>query len=68
MPEERARAQGFNDLLIGLVSATGSFGSGFVFAGLGYGRMGLIGAFLALIPLVMTLWWLVSRGRLALAK
>lgn len=34
-PDERARTQGFNDLLMGLVAASGSFLSGHVFAALG---------------------------------
>src|SRR3989441_4185037 len=32
-PPERARTQGFNDLLVGLASAAGSLGSGSVFSG-----------------------------------
>src|SRR5439155_1409512 len=50
-PAERARTQGFNDLLIGLASAAGSLGSGIVFATIGYNAMGLVGAATALIPL-----------------
>ncbi len=46
--DERARAQGFNDLLMGLVAASGSFVSGHVFAAVGYGTMGLISAALSL--------------------
>ena len=60
-PDERARTQGFNDLLIGLVSAAGSLGSGFVFAAVGFGVMGLVGAMAALIPLTLTLWWQVTK-------
>lgn len=59
---ERARTQGFNDLLIGLVSAFGSLISGFIFASLGYQIMGILGACLALAPFAMTLrWWLGQR-------
>jgi MFS family permease len=60
-PDERSRTQGFNDLLIGLISAVGSLGSGVVFAAVGYGMMGIIGAIAAAIPLVITLWWKFSR-------
>jgi len=60
-PEERSRTQGFNDLLIALVSAVGSFGSGVVFAAIGYGTMGLVGAAAAVIPLALVLWWQVTR-------
>jgi predicted MFS family arabinose efflux permease len=68
MPAEKARAQGFNDLLIGLASAVGSLRSGFIFAALGFALMGFIGAELALLPMIFTVWWLIDRSRLALAK
>ena len=54
-PDERARTQGFNDLLVGLASAVGSLGSGLVFAAVGYGVMAWIGAAVALIPLLLAL-------------
>ena len=54
---EQSRVQGFNDLLLGLVSAIGSLGSGLVFAAIGYRAVGLIGAGLAIIPFVLSLWW-----------
>ena len=54
-PAERARTQGFNDLLISLASATASLFSGVVFATVGYAAMGLLGAVVALIPLLMLL-------------
>lgn len=55
-PAERARTQGFNDLLIGLASAAGSLGSGIVFAAVGFGAMGLVGAAVALFLLSVTAW------------
>ncbi|MBK9231815.1 MAG: hypothetical protein IPO15_13450 [Anaerolineae bacterium] len=54
-PAERAQTQGFNDLLIGLSAAAGSLGSGVVFAALGYGAMGIVGAALAVIPIILAL-------------
>lgn len=63
MPLERARAQGFNDLLIGLVSASGGLGSGVVFAALGYGLIGMVGAVFAIVPAAMTTWWLLLQKR-----
>lgn len=54
---ERARIQGVTDTLVGLASAIGSLGSGVVFAALGYGAMGLVGAVIALVPIGATLWW-----------
>jgi MFS family permease len=66
-PEERARAQGFNDLLMGLVAAAGSFLSGHVFAAVGYGTMGVLSAGISLAPLCLALWWhLRSKGRVRL--
>lgn len=56
-PHERARVQGFNDLLMGLVAAFGSFLSGHVFAAVGYGTMGVVSAAVSLIPLSLALWW-----------
>lgn len=56
-PDERARTQGFNDLLLGLVAAAGSFLSGHVFAAVGYGMMGAVSAGVALVPVVLSLWW-----------
>jgi MFS family permease len=67
-PTERAKTQGFNDLLMGLVSAAGSFGSGIVFAAVGFGVMGIVGAFAALIPLGLTLWWQLARSRQSLVS
>jgi len=63
-PTERAKTQGFNDLVLGFASAAGSFGSGLMFAASGYGALGLIAASAALIPLGLAVWWQV-RGRLA---
>ncbi|MBM3180926.1 MAG: MFS transporter [Chloroflexi bacterium] len=57
-PLERARTQGFNDLLIGLASALGSLGSGFIFASLGYNVMAFVSAAFALIPFTVVLIWM----------
>ena len=62
-PDERARTQGFNDLLMGLVAASGSFISGHIFAAVGYGMMGLLSAALSLAPLGVGLWWQIARSR-----
>ncbi len=57
-PLERSRTQGTNDLLVGLASATGSFGSGIVFAASNYTVIALVSGALALIPLLMSLVWI----------
>ena len=57
-PLERSRTQGFNDLLIGLASALGSLGSGFIFASLGYNMMAFVSAVFALIPFTVVLIWM----------
>lgn len=62
-PAERARTQGFNDLLVGLASATGSLGSGFIFAALGYNTMALISAAFAFIPLLFASFWTLRLVR-----
>ncbi len=62
-PDERARTQGFNDLLMGLVAASGSFASGHVFAAVGYGTMGLISAVLSIAPFGLAVWWQITRSR-----
>ena len=56
-PDERARTQGFNDLLMGLVAASGSFLSGHVFAAVGYGTMGAISAGVSIVPFALAFWW-----------
>ena len=62
-PAERARTQGFNDLLVGLASAIGSLGSGFIFAALGYNTMALISAAFALVPLLFASFWTLKQVR-----
>ncbi len=62
-PLERARTQGFNDLLVGLASALGSLESGFIFAALGYNTMAYISAAFALIPLIFASLWTLKRVR-----
>jgi MFS family permease len=65
-PGERARTQGFNDLLMGLVAASGSFLSGHVFAAVGYATMGLVSAVVAVAAFGLALWWqIASQGRQA---
>lgn len=61
-PAERSRTQGMNDLLVGLASATGSLGSGFVFAASNYTVIAFVAGLLALIPLMMSLFWLRRRS------
>jgi MFS family permease len=54
-PQERARIQGSNDLLVGLTGAAASLGSGQLFARLGYASMAGIGAGIAAGLLVFSL-------------
>jgi MFS family permease len=61
-PAERARTQGFNDLLVGLASATASLSSGLIFAAVGFGTMAMIGAAFSIVPLAGGL--LLGRNRL----
>lgn len=66
-PLERARTQGFNDLLVGLASAAGSLSSGLIFAALGYEVMAYISAALAILPLGGTVAWSLKRMRVQAA-
>ena len=66
-PLERSRTQGANDLLVGLASATGSLGSGIVFAASNYTVIAIVSGMLALIPLLMTLFWIRRKPALVSA-
>lgn len=57
-PAERARTQGVNDLLVGLASAIGSLGSGFVFAASSYTVISIVAGLIALVPLGMAMLWM----------
>ena len=67
-PLERSRTQGANDLLVGLASATGSLGSGIVFAASNYTVIAIVSGVLALIPLLMTLLWIRRKPALVSAQ
>ena len=62
-PAERARTQGTNDLLVGLASATGSLGSGILFAVSSYTVIAIVAGVLSLIPLSMALLWMKKATR-----
>ena len=67
-PLERSRTQGTNDLLVGLASATGSLGSGIVFAASNYTVIAIVSGVLALIPFLMSLLWLRRKAAPASAE
>ena len=60
-PLERSRTQGTNDLLVGLASATGSLGSGIVFAASNYTVIAMVAGVLALIPFLLSLVWVRKK-------
>jgi len=60
-PVERSRTQGVNDLFVGLASAVGSLGSGIVFAASNYTVIAAVAGALALIPFLMSLFWVRKR-------
>jgi MFS family permease len=62
-PRERAKTQGFNDLLLNLCSGASQIGSGMVYAVGGFGIMALTAGAMAVVPLVLAVWWQM-RGRL----
>jgi MFS family permease len=59
-PTERAKTQGFNDLLLNLASAASQVGSGVVYASGGYGVMGLAAAAAGMVPLALATWWQIT--------
>jgi predicted MFS family arabinose efflux permease len=63
-PMERAKTQGFNDLLLNLASAAGQIGSGVVYSSRGFGVMALAAAAAAAaaVPLTLTLWWQITAA------
>jgi MFS family permease len=67
-PAERGPMQGFNDLLVGSVSALGSLSSGFAYAALGFGFMNLIGLIFSIVLVVLTLLWMRSQKQLAVGE
>ena len=60
-PTERAKTQGFNDLLLGCASAVGSLGSAAIFSTAGYAILGITAASAAVVPLALALWWQSRR-------
>lgn len=61
-PAERGRVQGASDLLVNLASAGGGLGGGLILARFGYGPLCLVGAALALLPLLMAIPHLARRA------
>jgi MFS family permease len=66
-PVERAKTQGANDFLIGLATAAATLGSGLVFAGTGYGVIGVMGVVASLVPAGLTARWMARRREPAAA-
>jgi MFS family permease len=66
-PEEQVKTQGASDLLIRLVSAAASLGSGLIFAGAGYALIGVVGMLASLVPMGLTGWWMARERKRAVA-
>ena len=62
-PGERAKTQGFNDMLLNLTSAASQIVSGVVYAVGGYGVMALAAAAASLAPLIIAIWWQAAGRR-----
>jgi MFS family permease len=62
-PRERAKTQGFNDLLLNLSSGASQIISGLIFAAGGYGVMALTAAAVAVVPLGLAIGWQIRGGR-----
>lgn len=61
-PMERAKSQGFNDLVLNLSSGASQIGSGMIYAVGGYAIMALTAALVAVVPLALAIWW-QTRGQ-----
>lgn len=66
-PGERAKTQGFNDLLLNLTSAASQVVSGVVYAVGGYGVMALTAAAASLVPLAVAIGWQKTGRRVGAA-
>jgi len=64
-PGERAKTQGFNDLMLNLGSASSQVVSGVVYAIGGFGIMALAAAAAALAPLTAAAWWQTTGRTIA---
>ncbi len=60
---EKGRAQGVNELSMGLVSAAATLGAGVLFAGAGYTAIGVVGAVATLVILFVLAWYHRPRFR-----
>lgn len=67
-PGERAKTQGFNDLMLNLTSAGSQVISGVVYAVGGYGIMSLAAAAAAVAPLILAIWWQTVGRRVAASR
>jgi MFS family permease len=67
LPGERAKTQGFNDLLLNLASAASQVVSGVVYAVGGYGIMAVTAGLAAVVPLALVIWWQVAGRQVAAA-
>lgn len=61
LPHERARIQGTNDLIVGLVAGAGSLGSGLAFEQIGYTGIAAVGILLAVSLFGIALWTMQRR-------
>jgi MFS family permease len=67
-PGERAKTQGFNDLMLNLASAGSQIVSGVVYAVGGYGIMALAAAAASVAPLILAIWWQTAGRHVAAAR
>jgi MFS family permease len=67
-PGERAKTQGFNDLMLNLTSAGSQVISGVVYAVGGYGVMSLAAAAAAVAPLILAIWWQTAGRHVAASR
>lgn len=62
-PEERAKAQGFNDFVVFTVQGVTSLASGATISAAGWSSLNLMAAPLVALTAVATIWWWMSQRR-----
>ena len=60
-PQERSKAQGACDFMIGMATAAALLASGLILAGTSYAVLGMVGVAIALVPMGLTGRWLVTK-------
>jgi len=67
VPAERGAYQGLSELAVNISAASAALSSGFIMAAVGYGWLCVLGAILALAPVIVVAWRAAAAAQLARA-